>query len=78
MAWVGEIVDIDSERAWYDLVKKEFCHLFPHLPDRTRFNRRRRNLWAVSEKLRQAINDELPPNDVFIADSLPVPIACQC
>ena len=74
IAWVGEMVGIDSERAWYSFVKKEFCHLFPHLCERTRFNRRRRSLWAVSEKLRQALNDELPLNDIFIVDSLPVPL----
>ena len=74
IAWVGEMVGIDSERAWYNFVKKEFRHLFPHLPDRTRFNRRRRYLWAVSDKLRQAINDELPLSDIFIVDSLPVPL----
>ncbi len=74
IAWVGEMFGIDSERSWYNLVKKEFSYLFPHLSDRTRFNRRRRNLWAVSEKLRGAINDELPLNDIFIADSLPVPV----
>ena len=74
IAWVGEMVGIDSERAWYSFVKKEFCHLFPHLPDRSRFNRRRRNLWAVSEKLREAINDELPLSDILIADSLSMPI----
>ncbi len=74
IAWVGEMVGIDSERAWYSFVKKEFSHLFPHLPQRSRFNRRRRNLWAVSGKLREAINQELPLSDILIADSLPIPI----
>ena len=74
IAWVGEMVGIDSERAWHNFVKKEFCHLFPYLSDRTRFNRRRRNLWAIREKLRQALNHELPLNDIFIVDSVPVPL----
>ena len=35
IAWVGEMVGIDSERAWHNFVKKEFCHLFPYLSDRS-------------------------------------------
>lgn len=71
IAWVGEMIGIDSERAWYGFVNKHFAHLFPYLPERSRFNRRRRNLWAISDKLRGAINDQLPLSDIFIADSLP-------
>ena len=66
IAWVGEMVGIDSERAWYSFVIPEFSHLFPHLPQRSRFNRRRRNLWAVSGKLREAINQELPLTEVHL------------
>ena len=74
IAWVGEMVGIDSENAWYNLVKKEFSHLFPHLPDRTRYNRRRRYLWKASDKLREALVKELPRDDIFIVDSFPVPL----
>jgi len=74
ISWTGEIFGIDSENAWYNFVVKHFLYLFPHIPERSRFNRRRRNLWKVTDILRQKILECLPYGDILIVDSLPVPI----
>ena len=70
ISWVGEMFGIDSEKAWHSFVKKHFSYLFPNIPQRSRFNRRRRNLWKVTDLLRQKLLD----GDILIVDSLPVPI----
>ena len=44
IAWLLDIIGKDSELAGYKKVKAELSDLFPHLPERSRFNRRRRNL----------------------------------
>jgi hypothetical protein len=74
ISWVGEIFSIDSENAWYNFVVKHFTYLFHHMPERSRFNRRRRNLWNVTDTIRQKILKNLPYGDILIIDSLPVPI----
>jgi hypothetical protein len=74
VSWVGEMFGIDSEKAWHGFVKKHFSYLFPDIPQRSRFNRRRRNLWKVTDFLRQKLLDYLPYGDILIVDSLPVPI----
>nr|WP_170272330.1 hypothetical protein [Clostridium tarantellae] len=38
---------IDSEKAWFSFVKKNFKELFPNIEDRSRFNRTKRNLYTV-------------------------------
>ena len=74
ISWAGETFGIDSENAWYNFVVKHFLHLFSHIPERSRFNRRRRNLWKVTDMLRQKILESLPYGDILIVDSLPIPI----
>ena len=74
IAWTGELLSVDSENAWYGFVKKHFSYLFAYLPDRSRFNRRRRDLWKVTDMLRQRLLECLPYGDILIVDSLPVPI----
>ena len=36
---IGELLTIDSEKAFFSLLSREYKHLFPKLGDRTRFNR---------------------------------------
>ena len=43
IAVVGEAMGIDSEKAWYNYVKKNMKDLFPLLCERSRFNRLRRD-----------------------------------
>ncbi len=74
LAWLGELIGKDSERAWYNVVKANLGDLFAHLPERSGFNRRRRNLCVASETLRKAVVAFLPQAAVFIVDSFPMPL----
>ena len=51
-------------------------HLFPTLPCQSRFNRRRRNLGAIINRVRQMLlsNIEGAEEQVCIIDSLPIPV----
>lgn len=75
MALVGECRGWDEETvllsAW-----KDYPHLFPHLPSRTRCNRRRRNLQPVLTHLRQRLLRLLDwaHDRQCVIDSLPVPV----
>ena len=72
----GELIGIDSEKAWYSFVKRNYRHLFPHLCCRTRFNRTRRALLQVTELLRQKLAQSFPIPDsrYFVIDSFPLPV----
>ena len=74
IAWLLELIGKDSELAGYKMIKAQVGHLFPHLPERSRFNRRRRNLCHASEKLRRILVKFLPDDEVFIIDSFPIPL----
>ncbi len=74
IAWLLEYIGAESEHAGYARLKLELRTLFPSLPERSRFNRRRRNLMAASEVIRQTLRTYLPQTDVFIVDSFPIPI----
>lgn len=71
----SELVDIDSENAWYSFVKRNYRHLFPNLCCRTRFNQTRRNLLQVTELLRQnPLVFPIPDNRYFVTNSFPLPV----
>lgn len=72
----GELIGIDSENAWYSFVKRNYRHLFPRLPCRTRFNRTRRALLQVTELLRQKLihSFPIPVSRYFVIDSFPLPV----
>lgn len=55
---------------------KPYRHLFPRLPERSRYNRRRRNLMGALNQLRQIVLTLLDvAHDAYGAiDSLPVPV----
>ena len=74
IAWLLEYIGADSEHSGYPRLKVELRTLFPCLPERSRFNRRRRNLSTASEVLRQALMDYFPKTDVFLVDSFPIPV----
>ena len=74
ISWLLELVGKDSELAGYKMIKAACGDIFPNLPERSRFNRRRRNLCRASEKLRQILIQLLPEDDVFIVDSFPIPL----
>lgn len=72
----GELIGIDSEKAWYSFVKRNFHHLFPNLCSRTRFNRTRKNLLQVTERIRQIIPlyFNIPDYHYYVIDSFPLPV----
>lgn len=75
MALVGECCGWDQETV---LLSRWQQHrdLFPHQPERTRFNRRRRALAPTINRIRQAILQvlDLADDAQCIIDSLPVPV----
>jgi hypothetical protein len=73
---VGELLTIDSEKAWFGFCKKNMRDLFPKLCDRTRFNRTRRNLHAVIEEIRKELSilTDYIHNPYRIIDSIPIPV----
>ena len=70
------MIDIDSEKAWYSFVKRNYRHLFPDLCCRTRFNRTHRNLLQVTELLRQKLTlvFPIPASQYYVVDSFPLPV----
>ena len=72
----GELVGIDSEKAWFSFVKRNYQHLFPTLGSRSRFNRTRRALLSVTELLREKLLSlcSIPSSHYFIVDSFPLPV----
>ncbi|MDE0635098.1 MAG: hypothetical protein OXI43_04485 [Candidatus Poribacteria bacterium] len=74
LAWVLELIGKDSELSGYKLIKAQLGHLFLYLPERSRFNRRRRNLCHASEKLRLILIQFLPGDEIFIINSFPIPL----
>jgi hypothetical protein len=73
---VGELLTIDSEKAWFSFCKNNLRDLFPRFCHRTRFNRTRRNLTAVIEEIRKEIARLLGyAHDQYrIIDSIPVSV----
>ena len=76
MALVGECREWDKETnllaEW-----QHYRELFPYIPERSRFNRRRRNLMYGINLLRRMVLDvlDLAQDRQWLIDSLPVPVA---
>lgn len=72
----SEVVGIDSEKALYSFVKRNYRHLFPDFCSRIRFNQTRRNLLQVTELLRQKLPlvFPIPQSRYFVIDSFPLPV----
>lgn len=73
---VGEAITVNSEKAWFYFVKKNFKYVFPNICDRTRFNRTKRNLFSVIKEIQKYFS-KLPMflNDsIRIIDSMPIPV----
>lgn len=71
--WIETFYEGHEERAWADL-EQHYRHLFPDLIDRTRFNRRRRELSNAMEEVRRFWVRELGAegDDIRTIDSLPI------
>lgn len=73
---VGELLTIDSEKAWLGFCKKNLKDLFPKFSHRTRFNKTRRALHSVIDEIRKELSSMLGYHDksVRIVDSIPIPV----
>jgi hypothetical protein len=75
MAIVGECREWDKETSllgeW-----RTYPHLFPNVPERSRFNRRRRNLAAAINHIRQMVLAvlDLAQDNQCVIDSLPIEV----
>jgi len=77
---VAELVGLDDETVFLNYVARTHHALFPVLPNRSRYNRRRRALGEVLNTLRRSVLSALltllPLDDrpLCVLDSLPVPV----
>jgi hypothetical protein len=73
---VGELLSWDKETQWLSFLRHNYPTLFPHLPERSRFNRRRRNLWLAINAVRQRLLEALgSAHEAWrIIDTLPIPV----
>ncbi len=77
---VAELVRLDDETVFLDYVARNHRALFPLLPDRSRYNRRRRALGEAVNTIRRHLLGFLltllPPDarPLCVLDSLPVPV----
>jgi len=71
---LGELMTIDSERAWYSFCRKNLSDIFPGFCERSRFNRIRRNLHAVIRRCYEEITTLLSDSQEKIVDSMPIPV----
>lgn len=64
------------EELTISFLDQHYRHLFPHLLERSRFNRRRRALTALIEGIRRALSDQLiaPADALRLIDSAPIPV----
>ena len=76
LAIVGETLSIDSEKAWFSFVSRNFRDLFPQMCERSRFNRVRRNLTCVINEIREKLSPfvRASQSDLRIIDSFPLPV----
>lgn len=77
MTLTAEYSSIDSENALFKKIQADYAEAFSYLHSRPQFNRRRRALFPLIERLRQRLVTPFPEQkDTFLTDSKPLPI-CQ-
>ena len=78
LSLLAELLGLDEEVAFLAYMKRHWSALFPVLPERSRYNRRRRALQRVTGRIRRAVLrllDHLQPlDDLCLIDSLPLPV----
>ena len=80
VAVVAELISLDEETAMLGYLRRNHPTLFPQLPDRSRYNRRRRALGEAINTIRRQVLGWLlallPPDErpLCLLDSLPVPV----
>lgn len=77
---VAELVGLDAETRCLAYLRRNHPALFPRLPERSRYNRRRRQLAGVTNRIRGAVMERLwgvleeEGRDLCAIDSVPVPV----
>lgn len=77
---LAELLGLDTETGFLAYLDRHHRALFPRLPERSRFNRRRRQLTAATNRIRAALMEwvfgrlEPEERDLGVIDSLPVPV----
>ena len=77
---VAELVGLDAETRGLTYPRRNHPALFPRLPERARYNRRRRQLAEATTRIRGAIMERLwrvleqEGRDLGVIDSVPVPV----
>lgn len=76
IATVGEAFGIESEKSWFNFVKREFKDLFPRIGDRSRFNRTKINLHDTILEIQKEMIYVMgyEKDNLRIADSMPIPV----
>lgn len=75
LSLLSEAMMLDSERYLFALLRKHRTGPFKHLIERSRFNRRRKQLNDLTEQFRQSLVSEMVANEtVFLVDSMPIEI----
>ena len=80
VALVAELIGLDEETAILGYLRRNHARLFPLLPERTRYNRRRRALGEALNTLRRQVLGWVlalvPPDErpLALIDRLPVPV----
>lgn len=76
----AELLGLDAETRFLADVRRNHAARFPLLPERSRYNRRRRQLVEVTNRIRGAITARLwrileaEGRDLAVIDSVPVPV----
>jgi len=73
---VGELLTIDSEKAWFGFCTKNLNDLFPNFCSRTRFHRTKKSLFKVVEQIRFELMNTLgyQYESLKVIDSMPIPV----
>lgn len=71
----AEYMSLDSENWLFKKINADYKDDFPHLIDRSRYNRRKRPLFPFLEKIRQNLAHRfLEFEDYYIVDSMPLEV----
>ena len=74
IALVRHLLGRRSESGFLAEVRRDWGHLFPHLPDQPEVNRRVRWLWGAFEQLRAAWAAAVPADPVQQMDTSAIPV----
>lgn len=75
LALTAEFMSLDSENWLFNKLRTDYSADFPHLIERSRYNRRKRQLFNVMEKVRQQLSMRfLEFEDCYLVDSMPLEV----